>query len=162
MRYDLVDVTSDDDWRNYHAIRRDVLWTARGRLVYDEGHADEYASTNHPLLLKLDGVPIGTTRLDQRGRGIGVVRLVAIRAQSQRHGHGRQLARMVERRAQQLGLTMLYVNAVSDAVEFYRKSGWQIFSWDPAELTGTFAVCIQMQKHLPGETRTDIENVDLP
>ena len=148
MKYQFADVTSDEDWLARHAIRRDVLWTARGRQNYDGRHADEYLRTNHPLLLKFEDRPVGTTRLDERGDGTGVVRLVAIREQSQQQGHGRQLGLMVEARARQLGLTTLYVNAVSNAAGFYRKTGWDDFSWDPTELTETFAVCIQMRKLL--------------
>lgn len=148
MTYELVDVESAADWQAYHRIRREVLWTARGRTGYDDGHADEALVTNHPLLLKYHGMPVGTTRLDERGEGAGVVRLVAIAAQEQRHGHGRHLSRLVEVRAKALGLTTLYVNAVEDAVDFYRKTGWEPFAWDPDELTRSFAVCIQMRKHL--------------
>ena len=140
MKYELVDVTREADWSAYHAIRRDVLWTARGRPNYDDRHADEYLPSHHPLLLKCDGVPIGTTRLDERGLGVGVVRLVAIRQQSQRQGHGRQLARMVDARARQLGLTTLYVNAVSDAVEFYRKNGWRSFAFATKEASPVLKV----------------------
>lgn len=146
--YELVDVTDPADWRAYHAIRRDVLWTARGRAGYDDNRADEVLPTNHPLLLKCEGVPVGTTRLDERGDGAGVVRLVAVVAQTQRRGHGRELSRRVEARAQQFGLTTLYVNAVETAVDFYRKTGWETFPWDPDELTRSFAPCIQMRKRL--------------
>ena len=148
MSYELVAVKTDADWLAYHAIRRDVLWIARGRTGYTEGHADEFHPAHHPLLLKCDGVAVATTRLDERGQGAGVVRLVAIPRDAQRQGHGRHLSRLVEARAKRLGMTTLYVNAVSDALDFYRKTGWHPFAWDAAELTDTFAVCIQMRKHL--------------
>ena len=148
MTYELVDVETPADWRAYHAIRRDVLWTARGRPGYDDTRPDEHAPGNYPLLLKCDGVPVATTRLDTRADGAGVVRLVAVTAATQGQGHGRALSRLVEERARQLGLTMLYVNAVSNAVGFYRKTGWHDFPWDPAELADTFAVCLQMRKML--------------
>ncbi len=32
-----------------------VLWEGRRRSGYDDRHADEYLSSNHPLLLRLDG-----------------------------------------------------------------------------------------------------------
>jgi hypothetical protein len=67
MNYRLVDVENEADWRAYHAIRRNVLWEARGRWNYDERHEDEYRSNHHPLLLKLDERNIGTARLDDFG-----------------------------------------------------------------------------------------------
>ena len=150
MIYELVDVQNHDDWNAYHALRRDVLWIARGRTGYDAGHTDELISSHHPLLLKCDAKPVATTRLDERGRGVGVVRLVAVAASAQRQGHGRHLSDLVEVRAKQLAITMLYVNAVKTAVEYYRKTGWEPFAWDPDELTRSFAPCIQMRKRLSG------------
>jgi GNAT superfamily N-acetyltransferase len=111
MSYELVNVTTEIDWRAYHSLRRHVLWEARGRDDYDERHPDEYLAANHPLLLKLDGGPIGTTRLDNLGDGRGVVRLVAIAADAQRRGHGRALSALVDDYARGLGLTTLLVNA---------------------------------------------------
>ncbi len=148
MTYDLIDVETPADWRAYHAIRRDVLWTARGRGGYDENHADEFLPMNYPLMLTQDGEPVGATRLDRRGSGVGIVRLVAIRAQLQGQGLGRVLSQRVEVRARQLGITTLFVNAVSNAVDFYAKTGWEPFAWDPTELTNTFVVCVQMRKQL--------------
>ena len=63
---------------------------------YNDKHSGEYVPANHPLLLKLDGRAIGTTRLDDFGNGTGVVRLVAIIADLQMRGHGRKLAELVE------------------------------------------------------------------
>jgi hypothetical protein len=42
-----------------------------------QNHPDEQAPQNHSILLKLGGRSIGTTRLDDLGNGIGVVRRVA-------------------------------------------------------------------------------------
>jgi GNAT superfamily N-acetyltransferase len=148
MGYELVRVTAEGDWRDYHALRRHVLWEARGRSGYDERHGDEYLATNHPLLLKLDGRSIGTTRLDDLGDRRGVVRLVTIAAEIQRRGHGRVLAAFVEEYARRLGLATLLVNAAPDAIGYYEKIGWKPFVWNAAELTGIAADCMQMTKIL--------------
>jgi N-acetylglutamate synthase-like GNAT family acetyltransferase len=100
------------------------------------------------LLLKHDGRPIGTTRLDDLGDGRGVVRLVAIAADVQRQGHGRVLSTLVEDYARRLGLKSLLVNAAPDAVGYYEKMGWRACAWDEAELTSIAAECTQMAKPL--------------
>jgi GNAT superfamily N-acetyltransferase len=148
MSYELVKVTTEDDWREYHSLRRHVLWEARGQDGYDEKRPGEYLPANHPLLLKLGGRPIGTTRLDDLGDSRGVVRLVAIADEMQRRGHGRALSALVEGYARKLGLTTLLVNADPGAVGYYEKMGWRSFLWDEAELTGIAADCIQMTKPL--------------
>lgn len=53
MKYDLIEVQSPDDWKDYHFLRRTVLWEAKGRHNNNENHADERVKANHPLLLKL-------------------------------------------------------------------------------------------------------------
>jgi N-acetylglutamate synthase-like GNAT family acetyltransferase len=148
MSYELVKVATESDWREYHSLRRHVLWDARGRGGYDENHPDEYLATNHPLLLKLDGRSIGTTRLDELGGRRGVVRLVAIAADVQRRGHGRVLSALVEAFARRLGLKTLLVNAAPGAVGYYKKMDWQDCVWDEAELTGIASECRQMTKPL--------------
>jgi N-acetylglutamate synthase-like GNAT family acetyltransferase len=146
--YQLVDVATASDWRNYHSLRRQVLWEARGRRGYDQNHPDEYLPTNHPLLLKLDGRSIGTTRLDDFGHGSGAVRLVAIAPDMQRRGHGRRLALLVDDYARRLGLKVLYVNAAPEAVGYYEKLGWHACLWNEAELVGIAAGSTQMSKDI--------------
>lgn len=70
MGYTLIEVTEPADWHAYHAIRRQELFEARGRHgIYDENYPGERAANMHPYLLKLDGQPLGTTRLDVREDG---------------------------------------------------------------------------------------------
>lgn len=146
MDYQLVKVASEDDWRDYHALRRHVLWEARGQTGYDETRPEEHFASNHPLLLKRHHRPIGTTRLDDLGNGRGVVRLVAIAADCQRRGHGRVLLGLVENYARRLGLETLFVNAHPEAITYYEKMGWKPFVWDASELMGIAADCKQMTK----------------
>jgi N-acetylglutamate synthase-like GNAT family acetyltransferase len=148
MRYELIKVATESDWRGYHALRRHVLWEARGGNGYDETRPAEHDSANTPLLLKLNGRPIGTTRLDNLGDHKGVVRLVAIAVDIQRQGHGRILSELVDDYALRLGLNTLFVNADPDAVGYYEKMGWESHVWDRAELTGIASHCTQMRKAL--------------
>lgn len=72
MGYELAKVATESDWYEYHSLRRKVLWDARGLTGYDDKHADDHIAANHPLLLRLNGRPIGTTRLDDFGNGTGL------------------------------------------------------------------------------------------
>ncbi len=84
MGYELVVVEDPTDWQAYHAIRRVELFENKGRHgIYDDRHPDDLADFATPYLLKLDGRPIGTTRLDRRGQGEGVFRLVAVTSAEQ-------------------------------------------------------------------------------
>jgi N-acetylglutamate synthase-like GNAT family acetyltransferase len=146
--YEIIPVSTEQDWKAYHAIRRKVLWENRGRSNYNDQHEDEYLPHNHPLLFKLNGLPIGTTRLDNFQDGSGAVRRVAILDDFQRKGHGRRMAEMVDRHAENLSIKILFVNADHEALGFYKKLGWEPFVWDLSKLTGIAEDPRQMRKLL--------------
>lgn len=148
MGYELRAVATPEDWRAMHDIRRAELF-APGRhgdeVVYDENHPHDREPGNVPYLLLLDGRPIGVTRLDRRGVE-GVVRLVAIARVDQRKGHGRVLGKLIEAEARRIGIRRLMLNAHRSAVGFYERTGWQREEWDPSEMVGLAADCVQMVK----------------
>lgn len=149
MDYELVDVTDPADWAAYHAIRRQELFEAKGRFgIYDPNRADERLPGMHPYLLKHEGKPLGTTRLDVREDGTAIFRLVAVTAGEQGKGHGRVLSDMVTQRARDFGATTLLVNAAPTALGYYEKTGWHRYVWDEAELVSIASDCIQMRKLL--------------
>lgn len=148
MEQELVDVRSPRDWAEYHALRRTILFLARGRTGYDANHPDDVHPSHYPLLLKRDGRALGTVRLDDFGNGTGAVRQVTIATDRQRQGHVRVLSDLLEQRARAVGLRTLFVNAAPDAVGYYAKTGWEPFIWNTDELTGFAADCVQMRKIL--------------
>lgn len=145
---ELVRVGSPQAWTAFHAIRRKILWDNRGRTGYDNKHPQDYDPQNHALMLTVDDVPTGVLRLDRLRADAGIVRLVAIREEVQGQGYGRVMAQLTETYALQLGYQTLYVNAAPDAIGYYEKTGWVRFDWDPSELTGIAAHCLQMRRSL--------------
>ena len=85
MAYELHQLASPEDWDAMHRIRLEVLFTPERRpgLVYNHSHPHDTNPNHVKFLLLLDGLPIGTTRLDPREEG-GIVRLVGIRREWQR------------------------------------------------------------------------------
>ena len=149
MSYALEPPADDDDWRAFHDIREAVLFVGRGRIgIYDRNHPDDRAPQNQCLLLKFEGRPIGTVRLDNFGDGSGCMRLVAITEPEQGRGHGSVLSVLCDARMRTLGLRTLKVNAAPEAVGFYEKMGWRREVWDAAELAGIAKDCVQMTKAL--------------
>ncbi len=149
MAYELAPPATPDEWQAFHDIRRTELFERKGRHgVYDPNHPHDRDPRNEPLLLRLGGRPVGTVRLDNFGDGTGVVRMVAVTAGEQGRGHGRTMQEMVELLARGRGIRTLYVNAAPTAVGFYEKTGWSRFNWNPGELIGIAADCVQMQKEI--------------
>ncbi|MBB4193707.1 N-acetylglutamate synthase-like GNAT family acetyltransferase [Rhizobium aethiopicum] len=124
MAIELRQVKESEDWQAYHAVRRHVLFELRGLDGYDDNHPDEYEASHIPLLLRKDGVALGTVRLDLSDGASGIVRLVAILPEYQRQGLGRILMSEVERLAVEYGLSRLEAHAAPYAVHFYEKLGW--------------------------------------
>lgn len=152
MGYELVEVTRKNDWKSYHRIRKQVLFEDRGRFsAYDPNHPDEFLQSNTPLLLKLNGSPLGTVRLDRRDEQTAVVRLVAIKKGEQRKGHGKALDRKLLSYAKKKLISVLYVNAAPEAIGYYKKTGWQEHLWDASELQRSAKECIQMRKYINGD-----------
>ena len=143
MEYNLIQVVSDDDWKAYHAIRRAGLFEGQ---QYDENHPDDRLETNVPLLLKCDNHPVGTVRLDMREGNIAIVRLMAIKHEAQRHGHGQYMLMLIEEFARAEGVNKLLLNAAPEAEGFYMKLGFSPEVWDENELVGIAKNCMQMSK----------------
>lgn len=147
MTYELARVETPEQWSALHAIRRAVLFEVLlPDVAYDENHPDDRAPGNQPFLLKADGRTVGVVRLDDRGDGTGVVRLVAVVGDEQGRGHGRALDRLVGDLARSRGMTTLFVNAAPEAIGYYEKTGWTRHVWDRAELEGMATDCVQMRK----------------
>lgn len=150
MTYELVKVTTDEDWKTYDRIREEQLFIARGRPpgTYTRRHAHELLPENTPLLLKKDGIGVATTRFDimpKLGPGIAAIRLVAVDDHLQGQGIGRILAEKTIAFAKQKGIRRIVVNADDAAIGYYKRFGYRIEMWDEAELKNpTAANCTQM------------------
>ena len=122
--YELVSPSDAETWRVYHAIRREVLFEARGLFgVYDENRPDERAPGNHAKLLLVGGTPVGVIRIDITGHD-AIFRRVAIRLDAQRRGHGRAMLSLAETFAAGHGCTRILSHVAHDAVVFYEKCGF--------------------------------------
>jgi N-acetylglutamate synthase-like GNAT family acetyltransferase len=126
--YALTPIESDDDVAAYHQIRHQVLFG--GSEEYIRNGPEEVKEENLSLLLKREGTPIGTVRLDQKGDRKAIVRLVAIISHLQQQGHGTVLMDRVERLAVSLGIEELLVHALPSASGFYLRLGYSPFTFE--------------------------------
>jgi len=156
MAYDLIQVSTLEEWDAYHRIRREELFEARGRSgLYDATHPDEHKVGNTPLLLKKNGLGVATTRFDKINEITAVIRLVAVTKSMQGTGLGRILMERTAFLARTRGYARIVVNAASSAIGFYKRVGFLEEIWDPAELPGNAIATTQMALYLEGSRNTD-------
>jgi len=137
QEYSLVRVESEDQWHAYHEIRRQVLYEDRGHFgKYNPNHPDDRDANNHPVLLVLDGEPIGAMRVDFVPEcDYAIMRTVAIRKEHQRHGHGTALLSMAEDHARVCGRALAVTVSGNWAVPFYEKCGYEPYEWDASQMS---------------------------
>ena len=124
---------SSDDWIAYHAIRRDAIFARLlPRHAYNEHDPDEFRPGHLPHLLVRDGEFIGTVRIDLIDPTQAGLRLIGIRNDLQRRGHGAILLQLAEKAAHAFGRTMVVINAHSTSLTFYLANGYRTGDWHDA------------------------------
>jgi GNAT superfamily N-acetyltransferase len=117
----------DADWAAFHAIRRSVDFESEDAPVCDD---EDLAPGNYPLLLWLDGTPVGAIRIDSLDNGGAAFRLVAIDPACQGQGHGRVLLREAEDFARDIGCRQAVIYSTVEAAGFYATAGYAEDTWD--------------------------------
>ena len=147
-RYTLRPARSPQEWSAYHAIRRDAIFAALlPGQAYDEHDPDEFERGHRPHVLVRDGEVIGTVRIDLIGDTQAGLRLIAIRRDLQRQGHGRILLRLAEQAARAFGRIEIVINAHPTSLTFYLANGYREGEWrDAAPVPATL---IRVGKRLP-------------
>src|SRR5262245_33627008 len=134
-RYHFRPVRSPREWSAYHAIRRDAIFAALlPDQPYDARDAAEFTPGHFPHLLIYDGEIVGAVRMriDLIGEKEAGLRLIGVRGDLQRRGHGRALLRFAEQTARALGKTEIVINAHPSSLAFYVANGYREGEWDDA------------------------------
>lgn len=125
MTVELRAPVSTEDWAAYHDMRKRILFDARGRGdVYDPAHPDETARGNHPLLLEVDGKPVGVVRIDF-DLPDAWLRRMAVDTPCQRRGYGRGMIVEIVGFCRDAGALRILSVVAPDAVGFYAKCGFE-------------------------------------
>src|SRR5215813_13668691 len=132
-RYALRPARLPQEGSAYHAIRRDAIFSALlPGQAYDEHDPDEFQHRHLPHVLVRNGEIIGTVRIDLVGETQAGLRLIAIRRDLQRQGHGSVLLKLAEHAARGLGRTEIVINAHPTSLSFYLANGYREGEWRDA------------------------------
>jgi GNAT superfamily N-acetyltransferase len=97
---------------------------------------EDLAPGHYPLLLWLNGQPVGAIRIDSLEGGGAAFRLVAIHPDCQGQGHGRVLLREAEAFAREIGCRMAVIYSTMEAAGFYATAGYAEDVWDDQYFSG--------------------------
>lgn len=123
--YRLEPARSPEDWAAYHAIRREAIFAALlPGVLYDPDYPDEFLPDHFPYVLKHHGAVVGVMRIDLIDDRRAGFRLIAVRPDVQRGGHGRVLMALAEQRAREMGRSEAIINAHPTALGFYLGLGY--------------------------------------
>ncbi|HSD38507.1 MAG TPA: GNAT family N-acetyltransferase [Rhodocyclaceae bacterium] len=121
----IVPVSTPDEWIAFHAIRRAVLWEARGRSDYDESHPDDRLPNHYPLLLYTGAIAAGVLRLDiLEDRNTAAIRRLAVIPVMQKKGLGTKLIKHAEVLAADRTCVRIIARVARDAQSFWEKNGY--------------------------------------
>jgi GNAT superfamily N-acetyltransferase len=128
--YALKPPQSAADWAAYHAIRRAAIFAPLlPGQPYDENDADEFRPGHLPHLLWCDGEIVGVVRIDLIDAEQAGLRLIGIRPDRQRRGHGAVLLRLCEQAAREFGRRDVVINAHPTSLAFYLANGYAQGDW---------------------------------
>ena len=129
-QYALRPPQTPEDWAAYHAIRRDAIFAPLlPGQAYDERDPDEFAPGHRPHLLICNGENVGTVRIDMIDERQAGLRLIGIRGDQRRRGHGAALLRLSEDLARACGRSDVMINAHPTSLKFYLANGYARGDW---------------------------------
>ena len=97
------------------------------QLLGDKGARDEWEEQSvHVLMLDENEEAIACGRLQINSKTEGQIRSMAVTTELQGKGLGKKIIQYIERRAKELNLNIINLDARINAVKFYESCGYQV------------------------------------
>jgi predicted GNAT family N-acyltransferase len=116
---------SSADWETHFDLRWRVLRQPWGQPRGSERDSED-KSAFHLLLMDATGKALACGRLHRNAPGEAQVRYMAVVENARGCGYGSRILNALETKARRHGARKIVLNARDNAVEFYRKRGYDI------------------------------------
>lgn len=121
----IIEPATPEQFTQYYRLRYQTLRQPWGQPEGSE-RADDDATAIHALLVDDAGEAAGVCRLHLNTPQEGQLRFMGIRADQQGKQLGNLLLQYLEERARTLGAERLTLQARENAVNFYRRNGYEV------------------------------------
>ena len=122
---EVIEPATPEEFEKYYRLRYEVLRQPWGEPEGSERVADD-ATAIHAMLVDDDGEAVGVCRLHLNTPQEGQLRFMAIREDKRGQQLGFRLMEYMEARAKALGAITLMLHARPNAVNFYRRNGYEV------------------------------------
>lgn len=121
----VIEPATPEQFKQYYQLRYDTL-----RKPWDQPKGSERAEDDeqaiHAMLVNDEGEAVGVCRLHLNTPQEGQIRFMGVRGDKQGLRLGDRLLSYLEDRARQLGATTMTLQARENAVNFYRRNGYDV------------------------------------
>ncbi|WP_162051483.1 GNAT family N-acetyltransferase [Pontibacter pamirensis] len=122
---EVIEPATPEEFQKYYRLRYETL-----RQPWDQPEGSERveddATAIHAMLVDDNGEAVGICRLHMNTPLEGQLRFMGIRKDKQGQQLGNQLMEYLEARAKTLGAMSLTLQARENAVNFYRRNGYEV------------------------------------
>lgn len=122
---EVIEPATPEEFEKYYRLRYETLRQPWGEPEGSERVADD-ATAIHAMLVDEDGEAVGVCRLHLNTPQEGQLRFMGIRKDKQGQQLGFRLMEYMEARAKALGAISLMLHARENAVNFYRRNGYEV------------------------------------
>ncbi|PKV66898.1 GNAT family N-acetyltransferase [Pontibacter ramchanderi] len=121
----VIEPATPEQYKQYYQLR---YYTLRKPWDQPEGseRADDDEQAIHAMLVDDNNEAVGVCRLHLNTPEEGQLRFMGVRGDKQGQRLGDQLISYLEDRARQLGATFMTLQARENAVNFYRRNGYEV------------------------------------
>lgn len=121
-------IENQEDLKHAFALRKEIFVQEQGVPAEDEfDQFDQLNGEAKHILLVLEEMPIGTGRLRLTGE-YGKLERICILKDYRIHGFGKELIKALEVLAHKQSKSKIRLHGQAQAVEFYKKLGYQVSS----------------------------------
>ena len=122
---EVIEPTTPEEFEKYYRLRFETLRQPWGQPEGSERVEDDDTAV-HAMLVEDDGEAVGVCRLHLNTPQEGQLRFMGVRKDKQGQQLGDLLMEYMEVRAKAMGATSLMLHARENAVNFYRRNGYEV------------------------------------